>query len=788
MSSPRVVIIGAGIVGCALAEELTRRGWTGVTVLERGPLFAAGGSSSHAPGLVFQTNPSKTLAEMARYTVAKYAGIHAFDRVGGLEVATTEARVAELKRRHGFATSWGIEARLISGEAAVKLFPLLNPALVKSALHVPGDGLVRAVTAGEAQARLAVERGARFVPRQKVIAVDQSGGRVTGVRTEDGTRWPADVVVSCAGFWGPAVGALVGQPVPLLPMAHQYATTGPAGAGGDLPILRHQDRDLYFRGYNDGRLGIGSYSHRPIPVTLDLTETTPEPMPSMLPFTPDDFAPAFEDAKRLLPGIPERREGFNGVFSFTADGFPLLGESRQLRGFWLAEAIWVTHSAGAARAVAEWLVDGRPSLDLHEADLHRFEEPQLAPDYVAERSAQSFVEVYDIIHPLDPPAKARPLRVSPFHKRQCDLGAVFLEASGWERPQWYGANAGLPRPELPDRDEWSARFWSPIAGAEARAARESVALFDMTALKRLAVTGPGAAAYLTAMTSKDVDRAVGSVTYTLMLDQAGGIRSDLTVARLAEDRFQVGANGNLDLDHLARHAPPDVRVDDLTPGTCCIGLWGPRARELAASITDDDLSFGYFTARRAHLGGVPVTMLRVSYVGELGWELYTSADLGLRLWDVLWRAGGEFGLVAAGRSAFTSLRLEKGYRAWGVDMTTEHDPYQAGLGFAVKPGTYPGHDALRGRETPERRLSCLLIDGDQVLMGKEPVFVNGATAGYVTSAAWGYTIGRSIAYAWLPTAASTPGTPVEIDYFGRRITATVAAEPLFDPKGSRLRL
>ncbi|WP_033340328.1 GcvT family protein [Catenuloplanes japonicus] len=784
---PRVVIIGAGIVGCALAEELTRRGWTDVTVLERGPLFAAGGSSSHAPGLVFQTNPSKTMAEMARYTVTKYAEIGAFERTGGLEVATTEARDAELTRRHGFATAWGIEARLITSDEAVTLFPLLDAAKVRSALHIPGDGLVRAVAAGETQARLAMDLGARFVPRQRVVGIDQQHGRVTGVRTADGTTWPADVVVSCAGFWGPEVGALAGQPVPLLPMAHQYARTGPVTLPPGLPILRHQDRDLYFRGYGD-HLGIGSYSHRPMPVTFDQTETTPESMPSMLPFTPADFAPAFEGARELLPGIPDTRDGFNGVFSFTADGFPLLGESREVRGFWLAEAIWVTHSAGAARVVAEWLVDGRPSLDLHEADLHRFEEAQLAPDYVAERSAQSFVEVYDIIHPLDPPAKARPLRVSPFHQRQRELGAVFLETSGWERPQWYEANRSLPRPELPERDEWSARFWSPIAAAEARAARESVALFDMTALKRLAVTGPGAAAYLNAMTSNNVDRAVGAVTYTLMLDRAGGIRSDLTVARLAEDRFQVGANGNLDLDHLARHAPPDVRVDDLTPGTCCLGLWGPRARELAATLTGDDLSFGYFRARRAHLGGVPVTMLRVSYVGESGWELYTGADLGLRLWDVLWRAGERFGLVAAGRSAFTSLRLEKGYRAWGVDMTTEHDPYEAGLGFAVKPGDYVGADALAGRENPARRLTCLLIDGDQVVMGKEPVFAGGAPVGYVTSAAWGYTIGRSIAYAWLPASVSVPGTAVEIGYFGAKVPATVAVEPLFDPKGSRVRV
>jgi dimethylglycine oxidase len=791
----RVVVIGAGIVGCSLADELTQRGWTDVTVLEQGPLFATGGSSSHAPGLVFQTNPSRTMAGFAKYTVDKLAALSCFDAVGSLEVATTEQRVRELQRRHGFATASGIEARLLDPAECAALYPPLAAPRVLGGLHVPGDGLAHAVRAGAAQAERAIGRGARFVGHREVIAIEASNGKVTGVRTHD-EIYPADVVISCAGFWGPSIGKLAGVTIPLLPMAHQYVRTTPLAAPPPPgPIVRHQDRDLYFRAHGD-HLGIGSYLHRPMPV--DVAALASGANPSMLPFTPDDFAESWDAAAELLPvlGGAEIADGFNGVFSFTPDGFPLLGESREVRGFWAAEAVWVTHSAGVARAVAQWLVDGRPEADLHECDLNRFDVSQLSPAYVRERSSRSFVEVYDIIHPLDPPS-IRDLRVSPFRPRQAELGAVFGEAAGWERPLWYEANAALPHPPA-DRDAWSARHWSPIAAGEALATRERVALYDMTPLTRLEVTGPGAAALLQRLTTNDVDRPVGSVVYTLMLDTGGGIRSDITVARLGALRFQVGANGPLDLDWLLRQAPDDrsVQVRDVTGGTCGIGVWGPAARDLVAPLADIDVShsaFGYFKARAAHLGAVPVTMLRLSYVGELGWEVYTTAELGLRLWDTLWAAGAGLGVIAGGRAAFNSLRLEKGYRAWGTDMTAEDDPYQAGLGFAVRldGGDFVGRAALLQRpDPPDRLLSCLVLNGDGhgcVPMGREPVYAGGAAVGHVTSAAYGHTVGAPIAYAWLPAGLAVPGTAVEIGYFGRRLSATVAVEPLFDPKHERIR-
>ncbi|MEV6866240.1 FAD-dependent oxidoreductase [Streptosporangium subroseum] len=807
MTGRRVVIIGAGVVGAALADELSAKGWDDITVVDQGAVPSTGGSSSHAPGLVFQTNSSKTMTEMARYTVEKLMALDCFLQVGGLEVATTPERLVELRRRHGWATAWGVEAHLLTPEECLELHSLLDPERVLGGLHVPTDGLARAVRAVEVQLRLAQERGVRVLERHEVLDIRVEDDRVVAVVTDRG-EIPADIVVCCAGIWGPKVAGMVGMSLPLTPLAHQLAWTGPVPAlSGQTeealrPILRHQDADLYYRERFD-RLGIGYYGHRPMPVRPEeiLSVDAAEVMPSVMSFTEDDFAPAWTETRALLPATQEAKleEGINGLFSFTTDNMPLLGESPEVKGFWVAEAVWVTHSAGVGRAMAEWLADGRcSSFDLHECDVNRFEPHQLSPEYVLTRDCQNFVEVYDIIHPLQPPENLRPLRTSPFHTRQRELDAYFLEAGGWERPQWYGANASLLEGrDVPEPGDWAARHWSPIVAAEAQASRESVALYDMTALKRIEVSGRGAVDFLRRLSTGDVDKSVGSVTYCLLLDHDGGIRSDITVARLGRDLFQVGANGNLDLDWFHRHLPADgsVVIRDITAGTCCIGVWGPRARDLVAPLAGADFSTGgfrYFRGKRAHVGTVPVTALRLSYIGELGWELYTTADMGAKLWDTLWERGQRHGIIAGGRGAFNSLRLEKGYRSFGTDMTYEHDPYEAGLGFAVRKadkGDFIGRAALLERgTTPCRRLTCLTIDGPAaVVMGKEPVYDGEDCVGYVTSAAYGYTIGRGIAYAWLPAELSVPGRTLHIGYFDRRLAAVVAEEPLYDPAMERLR-
>jgi glycine cleavage system aminomethyltransferase T/glycine/D-amino acid oxidase-like deaminating enzyme len=808
-----VVVIGAGIVGCSAAAHLTGLGWRDVVVLDQGPLFEAGGSTSHAPGLVFQTNPSKTMTQLASYGVERYSelvsdGKPCFYQVGSIEVATTPERWKDLKRKQGIATAWGLESGLLSPAECAEKSPLLDPGEILGGFYVPSDGLAKGVRVSEAMAREAQSRGAKFYGETEVTGIEVRDGRVRAVETSRG-RIETENVLSCAGMWGPRIGKMAGAFVPLLtPMQHQYAWTTPVPGleavsdEADHVIVRHQDNAMYFRQHGE-RYGVGSYKHRSMPVVPDEIPREHAPdgeMPSLMPFTPEDFEGPWEESRRLMPALrgAEIGRGINGLFSFTPDGGSLLGESREVRGFWMAEAVWVTHAAGAARMIAEWMTDGAPSIDPAAVDVHRFDEFQKSSSYVLARSSQAFQEVYDIIHPQQPMEEPRPLRTSPFYMRQRELGACFLEASGWERPQWYAANEALLADyDVPEMEEWAGRYWSPIVGAEHLATRERVALYDMASLKKAEVSGPGALGFLQGLNTNQLDRPTGSVTYTLMLDRNAGVRSDITVARLGETHFQLGLNGPRDIEWMERHLPADgsVQVRDISGGTLCVGVWGPQARELLQELSPDDLSneaFGFFKARRIYVGEVPVLALRVSYVGELGWELYASADLGLRLWDLLYEAGRPLGVIAGGRGAFSGLRLEKGYRSWGADMTSEHDPYEAGLGFAVKPekGDFVGREALLRRleEGPRRRLSPLVLENPSVVvMGGEPVYADGTPVGYVTSAAYGYSIEQSIAYAWLPPGLSEEGEKVEVAYFGERHGATVAEEPLFDPAMKRMR-
>ena len=814
-TSPKIVVIGAGIVGTALADELTARGCTDVTLVDRGPLFATGGSTSHAPGLVFQTNPSKTMTAFARYTVEKFASLDhpggwTFNPVGGLEVATTPERWADLHRKAGWAQSWGIEGRLVDPDECVAMHPLIDRDRILGGFHTPKDGLAKALRAAEAQARRAEARGATLRPHTEVLGVVESRGRVAGVRTADGVL-DADIVVCAAGFWGAQLARQVGLVLPLVPMAHQYARTGQlaelVGRNDErteaaLPILRHQDQDLYFREHID-RLGIGSYSHKPMPVDMStlLVDTAGEAMPSMLPFTEEDFEPAWRASVELLPALHDSKveEAFNGIFSFTPDGLSIMGEHRELDGFWVAEAVWVTHSAGVAKATAEWILDGAPSIDVHECDLYRFEDVARSPKFIAQTSSQAFVEVYDIIHPHQHRSALRGLRTSPFHARQVQSGAFFYEGGGWERPAWYESNAALTQRlvadglYLPDRDDWAARFWSPISVAEAHWTRTHVAMYDMTPLTRYEVSGPGALAFLQRMGTNNVEKSVGSVTYTLLLDGNGGVRSDLTVARLGEDSFQVGANSPLDFDWLIRHKPNDVALRDITGATCCVGVWGPAARDVVAPLCPDDLShtgLRYFRALRTHLDAIPVTLMRVSYVGELGWEIYTGAEYGAALWDLLAEAGRHHGIIPAGRIAFNSLRIEKGYRSWGTDMTVEHTPAAAGLEFAVrmdKAVDFVGKAALAQAQPPSSVLRSIVFDDpDAAVLGKEPVFAGDDCVGYVTSAGHSPVLGRTIAYAWLPAHVEI-GAAVTVDYRGDTHSAVVATEPVVDPDMVRIK-
>jgi len=812
----QVVIIGAGIVGCSAAYHLTRKGLTDVVVLEQGPLFETGGSTSHAPGLMFQLNASRMVTELACYSQQLYAqaevdGQPGFYQSGSVEVATTPERWEELKRKEGHARSWGLHAELITPDEAALKLPLLAADRLYGALYVPSDGVAKGVRVATYLGTEAQRLGASFHGHTRVTGVEVAGGRVRAVETTRG-RVAADAVLLCAGIWGPAIGRMAGVPVALSPMEHQYVRSAPlpalAGQTGEVgqPLLRHQDYSMYVRQQGEC-YGIGSYWHEPRLVDVErIPRHEDSDNPSILPFTEEDFAPALAEAQRLLPALrgAEFPYRINGMFSFTPDGHSLLGESLDARGFWVAEAVWVTHAGGVGRVMAEWIVDGAPSLDLHEADLNRFHAHAVGSAYVRTRSAQQYREVYDIIHPLQQIERPRNLRLSPFHRRLEELGAMFVESAGWERPQWFGVNEAELKDEdkgqgWPRRTGWAARHWSPISAVEHRATRERVALFDLTPFTKLEVSGPGALAYLQSITSNEMDRPVGRVTYTAMLDTRGGIQCDLTVTRLSDTRFWVVTGGSVGMHDLAwmrRHQPDDgsARIADVSSAYCCIGVWGPSARALVGPVAHGDVSnaaFPYFTAQRMTIGHVPALLVRVSYAGELGWEVYAPTEYGLALWDTLWAAGNKLGVTAAGGAAFDSLRIEKGYRLWGVDIGPDYNPYEAGLGFAVwlKKGDFLGRDALlwAKEQGPTRTLTPLTFDDPCVaVLGKEPILDGECTLGYVTSANYGYTVDRSIAYGYLPLEYAVEGTKVQVQYFGRRYPATVAREPLYDPESARL--
>jgi glycine cleavage system aminomethyltransferase T/glycine/D-amino acid oxidase-like deaminating enzyme len=816
----QTVVIGAGIVGASAAYHLAELGEPDVLVVDQGPLFETGGSTSHAPGLVFQTNGSRTMCRIAQDTVALYDSLEldgepCWYGVGSIEVATTRERMRELARRRGFGRAYGLRGgELLMPEEVAERIPLVNPSHVLGGYWVPSDGIAKGVRIVTALARSAEARGVSFAGGVRVIGFDIRDGRLLGVETDRGAI-ECERVLICAGIWGPTVGAIAGVPIPLVAVQHQLVWTDPIpdleGETREVvhPILRHQDMAMYFRQRRD-HYAVGNYRHEPIATPQSQIRSPGGQMqPSVMPFTPSDFEIAERETQELLPALKGRirpsdpSRSINGMFSFTPDAGSIVGESATVRGVWVCEAVWITHAAGMGRQVAEWIVNGEPSYDLAEADANRLYPYQTTPPYVLERGKQQYREVYDILHPRQQMRRPRKLRLSPFYARQAELGAEFVVGAGWERPQWFDANAGLVPPEARwrARDEWAATLWSPTEGAEHLATRSTAALFDITPFAKLDVSGADACGYLERISANRIDRPVGTIVYTSMLTPRAGIRCDLTVTRKAEDLFRVvtgGGSGQHDVAWMRAQIRDGERVTvtERTGGLFALGLWGPRARDILQHVTDADVSndaFPYLTARYINIGEVaPVWAQRISYVGELGWELYGQIAMGDRAWGLLWDAGREHALVAAGLGAFDSLRLEKGYRLWGQDLSTEHDPIEAGLGFAVRwDKQFQGRDALeraRDADGPAERLACMTLDDPSaVVLGKEPIAHDGRVVSYVTSASYGYSIGRGIAYGYLPRELAVEGTPIEIEYLGERYPATVTAEPLWDPKGERLR-
>jgi glycine cleavage system aminomethyltransferase T/glycine/D-amino acid oxidase-like deaminating enzyme len=795
-SRARCVIVGGGVGGCSIAYHLARLGWEDVVLVDRNQLTS--GSTFHSAGLVGQLRGSVSLTRMMMDSVELYRSLDCgWVECGGLRLASSEERWEETRRQAGWAKTFGLPLELLSAEEALERFPLMTIDGVRGASWLPTDGYLDPSLLTYALAEGAREAGADIHTNTRVTAIDVERGRVTGVQTDRGPV-EADVVVNAGGMYAADIGRMAGVRVPLVPMAHEYLVTQPFRERGErhLPTMRDPDLLIYFR-EDAGGLVMGGYERHPAPWSLD--ENGVDAIPAdfngrLLEEDWERFEEITVNARKRVPVMDEVTitKLINGPEAFTPDGEFCLGESA-VRGFFVAAGFCAHGLAGAGgmgKLMAEWIAEGEPSLDVWAMDIRRFGEHYRSPAYTLKRTREVYETYYDIKYPGHERGSGRPLRVSPVYDWHARHGAAFGEKSGWERVNWYEANAGAGDEGLRPRG-WAGQHWSPAIGAEHAATREAAALFDETSFAKLEVSGPGAAELLEGLCDNRVVRGPGKVTYTQMLNRRGGIECDFTVTQLDEDRFWIvtgTAFGTHDRAWISSHAGERVLVEDVTSRWSCAGLWGPQARAILGPCTPDPLDFGYMNARSIVVGDVPVRAMRVTYVGELGWELYCPMEFGAALWRTLWEAGEAHGLVAGGYRAIDSLRLEKGYRVWGADITPDDTPYEGGLGFAVKRDkTFIGSDALDD-DQPARRLCCLVLaDPRSVALGNEPVRAGGEICGRVTSGGYGYTLGASIAYAYLPAEHSEPGTEVAVEVFGEWIEGEVRREPLFDPDGARVR-
>ena len=836
-SQAETVVIGAGAVGCSVAYHLTELGAEDVAVIDQGPLPVTGGSSVHAPGIMFQTSPSKIQTKTAFYTSRLLSDAGVYDEVGGIEVARSEERMDFLRRRVEWASAYGLpEPQLLSPEEVTEHLPMVDEDEILGGYYSPTDGRVDGIGALQWYMEHST---AEFYGDTEVLDLDVAGGEINAVETDQG-RIDCERCVIATNNWGYQTGQLAGLDLPIAPVEHQYVVTEPmdelADAGtsvgdnttglevpGDRsiaeymsegphqPVGRDQDNSLYFRTHGDA-LGMGSYNHETLSVDPEaMGKNTEEHQASVRGFTREHWeTPTHRGREKsakqafdeLLPATEdvEYAATENGIFVFTPDGMPAVGETAAVEGLWTGLAIWWTHSGGYGRILAEWMENGVPRLPSGPVDtggihVRRFEPHAGEKDYFVDRGAKRYEQVYSIVDPRWQPEDHRTLRTSPFYHRQSELGAEFYQSGGWETPQWYESNRDLVErydDRIPEQEGWQAINRSPIEAAEHLHTREKVSMFDMTSFSSIMIEGEGSEAYLQRVCSNDMSIDIGQVRYSLLLNEGGGILADITVVRLDDDEYMVTTGGGnspgIHGGWLEEHAPETVSVTVEEGAKSTIGLWGPKSRLLLQRCTDADVTadgFPYFRAKQIYVGEVPVIAMRVSYVGELGWELWAPTEYGQRLWETLEEAGEDLDVRPMGGGALNSMRLEKGFRLWGTDIDTDSNPFEAGLPFAVDMDTdFIGKDALeaaRAEGIDSEITPITLEDSTDIMLGGRPVQKDGETIGYVQDGEYGYSVGESIAYTYVPSEYAEAGTTVEVLCEGETYEATVRDEPLFDP-------
>lgn len=806
----QVVIIGGGIVGCSVAYHLTKLGWKDVVLLERKTL--ACGTTWHAAGLVGQLRASHNLTRLAQYTCDLFGTLEqetgqatGFKQNGSLSLATNNGRFEELKRGASMARCFGLEVEIITPADARSMWPLLNTDDLVGAVFLPKDGQLNPMDVAQAIARGAKMGGASIYEHTKVTAIHREGGRVTGVATDQGDI-VAEYVVNCGGMWGREIGKMCGVNVPLHAAEHFYIVTEPIEAlTPDLAVLRDPDGCTYYK-EDAGKLLVGAFEPAAKPWGMD---GIPEDFEfDQLPEDWDHFEPILNNALHRIPMLKDAgiQLFFCGPESFTPDDRYILGEAPELKNFFVAagfNSIGIQSSGGVGMVLAEWIVKGRPPMDLWDVDIRRWAPFQGNSRYLRDRTIEGLGLLYAMHWPFRQVETARPIRTTPLHDRLASRGACFGELAGWERANWFAPPGVEPKYEY----SYGRQNWFEYSGAEHKAIRETVGILDQTSFAKFLLQGRDAEKILSHVCANNVAVPPGKIVYTQWLNERGGIEADLTVTRLTEDSYLVvtaAATQVRDFVWLQRHIPDGAHavLTDVTSGHAVLGVMGPRARDLLTRVTDADLSndaFPFATSQEIDLAYAKVRASRISYVGELGWELYIPTEFTLGVYDAIVAAGDALGLKHVGMHAMNSLRMEKGYRHWGDDITEEDTPLEAGLGFAVafdKDADFIGRDALlRQKETGLKRrlVQFSLEDPEPLLYHDEPIWRDGKIVGRITSGMFGYTIGCAIGMGHVEhedgvNANFVNAGSYEIEVACERVPARASLRPFYDPKSERVRM
>ncbi len=805
----KAVIIGGGIIGCSTAYHLAKLGWTDTVLLERKKLTS--GTTFHAAGLVGQLRSNANITQLLGYSVDLYNKIEeetglgtGWKMNGGLRLACNEERWTEVKRQATTAHSFGLDMQLLTPSEAQELWPLMDVSDVVGAAYLPTDGQANPSDITQALAKGARMAGAKIFEDTKVTDIEIEDGKIRAVITEHG-RIECEKVICCAGQWTRTFAGRFGVNVPLVPMEHQYMVTEPFDVPSNLPTLRDPDRLTYYK-EEVGGLVMGGYEPNPIPWA---TKGIPQGFHyTLLDSNFDHFEQLMELALGRVPALENAgvKTLTNGPESFTPDGNFIIGEAPELSNFFVGagfNAFGIAAGGGAGMALAEWVHNGEPPFDLWSADIRRFGRPHFDTDWVRTRTVEAYGKHYTMAWPHEEHDSGRPCRKSPLYDTLKEQGACFGEKLGWERPNWY-ADASLGE-IAKDVYSFGRQNWFAAVGREHKAAREAAVLYDQTSFAKFSLKGPDALAAMSWICANDVNKPVGALVYTQMLNDKGGIECDLTVGRVAHDEFYIVTGTGFathDFDWINRNIPEGMNCQlfDITSSNAVLSLMGPKARDILAAVTRDDVSndgFKFGTIRTIGIAGCPVKALRVTYVGELGWELHLPVEYAQTVYDALKEAGEPHGLVNAGYRSIESLRLEKGYRAWGSDIGPDHTPFESGLGWAVK---LRKNIDFKGRAAAEKQkaegvakmLACFTVDPNIVLQGRETIYRDGKRVGWLTSGGYGYTVNKSIGYGYIRDADGVDADYVtsgsyELEVATERVPCDVTLQPLYDPKMERIK-